>query len=157
MFIKRFSDLTLSKAGVRARFMEGACLGAHLRLDNDVSRLFPYINAAVQGARLYDQPDYIHLDMDDVQCTLYPRDVMAVPFENQVLADRFAHHLIDFLNNLYAQKDTVIPDYKRHKSISVVDILRLLPQTNCRKCAFLTCMAFAAALSQRRTTPDKLS
>ena len=89
MLIKKFSDLTLSKAGVRARFEAGACLGAHFRLDNDVSRLFPYINAAVQGARLYDRPDYIQFDMDDVQCTLYPRDVMAVPFENQAQADRF--------------------------------------------------------------------
>jgi len=155
MFIKGFSDLTLSEAGVRARFMEGVSLGAHFKLDNDVSLIFPYINATVQGARFYDNPDYVQFEIDDIRCTLYTKDVMAVSFGNQDQALNFAKHLINFLNNLYSKKDSIKPNYKRYKSISVLDVFNLLPQTNCKKCGFLTCMAFAGALSQRQTTPDK--
>jgi len=155
MLIKGFSDLTLSEAGVRARFMEGVCLGAHFKLDNDVSPLFPYLNATVKGARFYDNPDNIQFEIDDVRCTLYPEEVMAVAFESQDQALRFAQHLIDFLNHLYLEKDSIKPNYKKYKPISAFDVFKLLPQTNCKKCGFLTCMAFAGALSQRQTTPDK--
>jgi len=155
MFIKGFSDLNLSEAGVRARFMEGVCLGAHFKLDEDVSPLFPYINATVQGARFYDNPDNVQFEIDDVRCTLYPNDVMAVAFENQDQALQFAQRLIDFLNHLYLEKDSIKPNHKKYKPVSAFDFFKLLPQTNCKKCGFLTCMAFAGALSQRQTTPDK--
>jgi len=155
MFIKGFSDLNLSEAGVRARFMEGVSLGAHFKLDEDVSPLFPYINATVQGARFYDNPDLIQFEIDDVRCTLYPNDVMAVAFEDQDQALQFAQRLIDFLNHLYLEKDSIKPNHKKYKSISAFDFFKLLPQTNCKKCGFQTCMAFAGALSQRQTTPDK--
>ena len=69
MLVKEFSDLTLLEAGVRARFMEGVTLRAHFKLDQDVSRLFPYINATVRGARFYDKPDNIQFEIDDVRCT----------------------------------------------------------------------------------------
>lgn len=155
MFIKGFSSLTLSEAGIRARFMEGVCLGSHFKLDNDVRQLFPYINATVQGSRFYDNPDNIQFEIDDVRCTLYPEDVMAVAFENQDQALKFAQRLIDFLNNLHSEKDSIKPNYKRYKPISVFDVFKLLPQTNCKKCGFLSCMAFAGALSQRQTTPEE--
>ena len=114
MLIKGFSDLNLSEAGVRARFMEGVCLGAHFKLDEDVSPLFPYINATVQGARFYDNPDLIQFEIDDVRCTLYPNDVMAVAFEDQDQALRFAQRLIDFLNHLYSEKDSIKPNRNKN-------------------------------------------
>jgi len=49
--------------------MEGVTLRAHFKLDQDVSRLFPYINATVRGARFYDKPDNIQFEIDDVRCT----------------------------------------------------------------------------------------
>jgi len=80
---------------------------------------------------------------------------MAVAFENRDQALKFAQRLIDFLNNLHSEKDAIKPNYKKYKPISVFDVFKLLPQTNCKKCGFLTCMAFAGALSQRQTIPDK--
>lgn len=155
MLIKEFSDLTLSEAGIRARFIEGVCLGAHFKLDQNVSQLFPYINATVQGARYYGNPDNVQFEIDDVRCTLYPIDVMAAAFENRDQALKFARRLIGFLNNLYSEKKSIKPNYRRYKPISVLDVFKLLPQTNCKKCGYLTCMAFAGALSQRQSTPDK--
>ncbi len=155
MLIKGYSNLTLSEAGVRARFEHGASQGAHFKLDIDVSLLFPYINATVKGARFNDHPDYIQFEIDNIRCTLYPKDVMAAPFVSQDQAHEFAQRLIDFLNNLHLEKDSISPNHKRYKPVSVLDIFKLLPQTNCKKCGFLTCMAFAGALRQQQTTQDK--
>jgi ArsR family metal-binding transcriptional regulator/DNA-binding CsgD family transcriptional regulator len=151
MYIKGYSDFSLSRAGV----MFGGFLGAHFKFDNDVTRLFPYINAYVENAKYYDKPEYIQFAIDDVLCTLYPKDVIAAPLKDQDQALNFVKRLIDFLNDIYVKKDTLEPNYKKFSPVSVFDIYRLVPQTNCKDCGYTTCMAFAAALSKGETTPDR--
>ncbi len=151
MFIKEYSDFSLSKAGV----MFGGMLGACFKLDNDVRQLFPYINATIPGAKFYDQPEYIQFHMDNIQCTLYPHDAIAAFFIDQDQAVAFVERLIDFLNDLYDKKDSIKPNFKKFIPVSVFDIFKLLPQTNCKECGFPTCMAFAAAISKGEATPDQ--
>jgi DNA-binding NarL/FixJ family response regulator len=135
--------------------MFGHCFGAHFKLDNDIHTLFPYINAAVNDSRYFEKPAHIQFVLDDILCTLYPKEVIAVPFSGQDQAEKFVDKLIDFLNNIYLKKDSLTPNHKAFRSISVIDIYKLLPQTNCKECGFSTCLAFAGALSKKRTTPDK--
>jgi DNA-binding CsgD family transcriptional regulator/ArsR family metal-binding transcriptional regulator len=151
MFIKTYSDFSLSKAGV----LSGASLGAHFKLDTNVSRLFPYINATFKGAKFYDKPDYVQFNIDGIQCNLYPSEVTAAPFTDRDQALKFVKRLIDFLNDIYVKKDTLKPNFKKFSPVSVFDIFKLLPQTNCKECGYATCMAFAAAISKSETTPDK--
>jgi DNA-binding CsgD family transcriptional regulator/ArsR family metal-binding transcriptional regulator len=151
MVIKGHSDFSLSRAGV----MFGGNMGAHFKFDNDVTRLFPYINATVENAKYYEKPEYIRFTIEDILCTLYPKDVIAAPFKDRDQALKFVKRLIGFLNDLYVKKDTLEPNYKRFSPVSVIDIYKLLPQTNCKECEYTTCMAFAAALSKSETTPDK--
>jgi DNA-binding CsgD family transcriptional regulator len=76
------------------------------------------------------------------------------PFIDQNQARNFIKYLIDFLNDIYDQRDQLKPDFKTFSPASVLDIYKLLPQTNCKECGYPTCMAFAAALSKSETTPD---
>ena len=133
----------------------GDSYGAHVSLNTDVSELFPIINSAVEGSTYYDTPAYVHFDLDGILCALYPHDVVLAAFTDRDQAIRFIDRLIAFLNDLYEKKDLITPDYKRFKPISVLDIYKLLPKTNCRECGFQTCMAFAGALRVEQITPDK--
>jgi DNA-binding CsgD family transcriptional regulator/ArsR family metal-binding transcriptional regulator len=151
MFIKGYSELSLSRAGI----LTGGMLGAHFRLDTNVSQLFPYINATFEDAKFFDKPEYILFHMNGIKCTLYPNDIIAAPFTDQGQALTFVNRLIIFLNDLYNKKDSVKPNFKKVSPVSVFDIFKLLPQTNCKECGYTTCMAFAAAISQSETTPDK--
>jgi len=151
MFIKGYSELSLSRAGILA----GGMLGAHFRLDTNVSQLFPYINATFKDAKFFDKPEYILFLMNDIKCTLYPNDIIAAPFMDQGQALTFVNRLIVFLNDLYNKKDSLKPNFKKVSPVSVFDIFKLLPQTNCKECGYTTCMAFAAAISKSETTPDK--
>jgi len=40
-------------------------------------------------------------------------------------------------------------------ALSGLEIYKLLPKTNCKKCGFPTCLAFAMALAQKKTSLDK--
>jgi len=129
--------------------------GAYFKLDTDVSRLFPYLNAILADAKFYDKPECVEFILDDFKCTLYPQEVIASPFTGEDQARQFAQRLIDFLNDLYNKKDSLQPNYKKFKPVPVLDIYKILPQTNCQECGFATCLAFAAALNKRQASPDQ--
>jgi len=135
--------------------MMGDSYGAHIMLDTDTSVLFPLINAVVEGATYYNSPAYVQFDLAGIRCALYPHDVVLAVFSDEDQARRFIDRLIDFLNELYEKRSTITPNYKRYKPISVLDIYKLLPKTNCGECGFQTCMAFASALRIEQTVPDK--
>jgi DNA-binding CsgD family transcriptional regulator/ArsR family metal-binding transcriptional regulator len=133
----------------------GAGAVAHFKLDVDVSQVFPYVNAVVEDAVYYDRPHYIRFTLKGTRCALHPDNVAAASFEDREQALKFAEYLIEFLNDLYSRKDSIEPNYKKYKPVPVLDIFKLLPQTNCRECGFSTCMAFAAALSKGTIPPDQ--
>ncbi len=128
---------------------------AHFKLHADVSPLFPYINGVVENAVFHDKPRHIQFDLAGAHCALHPDgQAAAASFENRSEALDFIERLIGFLNDIHINKDSIAPNHKRHQPIPVLDIFRKLPRTNCGECGFSTCMAFAAALSKRRTSPD---
>lgn len=128
---------------------------ASFRLDQEVSNLFPYINAALDEATYYEQPQHVRFLLDGYRCLLYPSLTVAYFFESKMEANQFIDHLIAFLNDLDSQKSNITPNYDRIKRIPIMNILKILPKSNCRECGYLTCMAFAAALIQGKTPSDR--
>lgn len=151
MFINGYTGLSLTKTGVRSN----AYVGITFCLDRDVSELFPYINKEISTARFHDAPGYIQFLLHGKLCSLYPMEVIAAPFKDPDQARGFPDRIIDFLNDLHERKGTLGTDHRKYKPLSVIDIFKLLPGTNCRQCGFQTCTAFAAALSRNMTTPSK--
>lgn len=151
MRLKGYSDFSVSRAGVKS----DAFRGAYFRLDQNVRDLFPLINATVENAKYHDGPEHIGFEFCGALCTLYPVEVIAAPFENESHAREFADKLVKFLNRLDEQKASVIPEYRRYRIVSPVDIYKLLPKTNCRECGFLSCVAFAAALGRGLIEPGR--
>lgn len=123
---------------------------ADFQLDADISPLFPYINAVVKGAVFHEKPNCIIFQLEKVKFSLYPDKASAAPFIDREQAVESIQHLIHFLNELENRRATVTPNHKKFQPpVPILEIFKLLPRTNCKKCAFSTCMAFAAALSKR--------
>jgi DNA-binding CsgD family transcriptional regulator/ArsR family metal-binding transcriptional regulator len=149
-----YSELSLRPPG--PEMMKGSihCL-ATFRLHEDVSQLFPYINAVAEDAVYYEDPPFIKFSLDLIQCALHPDSGAASAFEKEGEAHVFMDRLIAFLNDLHARRDSIEPSYRMYRQVSVLDVFRLLPRTNCRECGFPTCMAFAAAVSKQETVPAR--
>ncbi len=97
--------------------------GVYFKLENDISGLFPYLNTEIANALFFDNPEYIQFMFDMSKCTVYPTEVIAVPFANKKHALGFIDKLIMFFNDLYVRKNSIKPNYKKFKSVSVLDIL----------------------------------
>ncbi len=152
MLIQGYSDFLLKTPVFRPGASEWIAL---CKLDADVSQLFPYINAVAEDALYYEQPHYIQFNLAGRLCSLYADRVTIKSFEDREQAQEFINRLIDFLNDLFSKKDSLTPNHKKYKHQSVIDIFKILPRTNCQECGFVTCMAFAAALSKGKTLPEQ--
>lgn len=124
-------------------------------LSMDIEFLFPYINALGDKAQLYETPSHIRFHFGHILCVLYPRKGFASPLNDNEDARGFMQKFIAFLNDINHRKENITPRYKFYYQTAITDILKLLPQTNCRQCGFKTCMAFAAMLSQQQTIPGR--
>lgn len=150
MIKKEFSEISLSKAGI----LTTGYYGAYFKLISDLHFLFPYLNSTLDESRFYDRPEYLQFFFDGIKCTLYPKEMIASCFTSEQAAVTFFHHLMDFIEDIYNRRNEIEANYKKYNPPSVIDILKLVPQSNCRACGYATCMAFAAALRNEETTPD---
>lgn len=128
---------------------------ASFRLDQDVRPLFPYLNSALDEAVYYEKPEHVRFLFEGYRCFLYPEVIAAHFFESEPEAKEFIVSLMGFLNDLYDQRETIRPNYDQIKQVPITEILKILPKTNCQKCGYLTCMAFAAAVTRGRVMADK--
>lgn len=127
---------------------------ASFRLDQYVSHLFPYINAILDDALYYEKPEHIRFLFNGYRCFLYTDSAVVHFFESKTAARDFIPGFIEFLNSVEAQKNNTRPNYDQIKPVPIIDILKILPKTNCKKCGYLTCMAFAAAVMKGKEGID---
>ncbi len=55
-------------------------------------------------------------------------------------------------NDVYSPRDQIEPRYTCRAKLKVMEILKLLPVTNCRACSNATCMVYGAALPAAEIT-----
>jgi ArsR family metal-binding transcriptional regulator len=58
------------------------------------------------------------------------------------------------INDIYERRDKIEPRYTGQAGLKVMEILKLLPMTNCKACGYATCMAYAAALREGEIRPE---
>lgn len=157
-FSKAYATLALFRSGpgpgLGAEMGDGAN-SARFELDDNLSPLFPYLNAVADRPRYYEKPDYIKFLLDDRLCAFYPCQGVFAPVRDLDDAMAFLPRLLDYLMDVSRRSSGIVPSYKKYRPGSVLDIYRLLPGSNCRICGYATCMAFAAALSCQHTSMVK--
>lgn len=126
--------------------------GARFELRNDLSPLFPFINAEAERSQLHEKPVYIKFIFKKRLCAFYAREGAFTPVRDMGDALEFLQILFDFIRDIKKRMDRIVPSHKTFKPSSALDIYRLLPGTNCHSCGYSTCFAFAAALSRQHTS-----
>jgi ArsR family metal-binding transcriptional regulator len=69
-------------------------------------------------------------------------------------ADRILERLTHQINDTWERRTEINPSFRKKPNPRILDILRLLPRTNCRECGQPTCLVFATEVSEGRRVPD---
>ncbi len=120
--------------------------GVNINLPNDISAAFPYLNAVRENA-WYDPENQILIWREPRQAYAFrPRDIRVARIEDPLHAREMAQGIVAEVNAVWKDREDIKPLFTTRKLPSTIDIFKLLPRTNCRKCGYATCLAFAAAL-----------
>ena len=121
----------------------------------DISPAFPYVNAEL-GSWDYDQTNQVLLLKlsDGKWITLHPQKIAIRGARDIEEAKALLAWIQAQINDIYARREAVTPRFTSQAGLKVMDILRLLPMTNCKACGYAACMAYAAALREGEIRPE---
>ncbi len=115
----------------------------------DISPVFPYLNAELGGWD-YDQTNQtVLLKLSAGKwVTLQPHEIAIRGARDIEESRALLEWIKGQINDIYERRDEITPRYTGQAGLKVMEILKLLPMTNCKACGYTTCMAFAAALRE---------
>lgn len=137
-------------------------LRAVVDIFDDISDIFPYINGYAKKAKYLPKIPWIRFPfysfsnnfnkIYDVACK--PKELIIGKFNSADEAKKIVDEVVYFINDIYQNKEKIIPSSKEWAPPSVLTIIKYLPQTNCGRCGEKSCMAFAVKLAQDDIEPE---
>jgi ArsR family metal-binding transcriptional regulator len=121
--------------------------------DADISPVFPYLNAELGGFD-YDAKNHVLLLRlaAGKGITLQPHEIAIRGARDMAESHTLLKWIQGQINEIYERRGEIEPRYTSQAGLKVMEILKLLPLTNCKACGYATCMAYAAALREGEIT-----
>lgn len=120
-----------------------------MELESSVGDLLPFLAACLPGCNYVHGSEVIDLMDAGHIIGIYPRRITITGVEGKEEAEMLCRRYFERIRDAARRKDSITPVFVRRPSLSVLDILRSLPRTNCGACSSPTCMAFAARVFRR--------
>jgi ArsR family metal-binding transcriptional regulator len=84
---------------------------------------------------------------------VHPRQIAVNALKDETEVDKILEWLKEEINTTWAKRAEIEPRFEGAPKPRVIEILRLLPKTNCRECGQPTCMVFAAQVAEGAKRP----
>jgi ArsR family metal-binding transcriptional regulator len=112
-------------------------------LDQDAGPALPYLNAVLGGFEYIQAPPSVTFRVQGKLITVHARKIAVNALKNEDEARKIVEWLIREINSAWERRAEIEPSYRGLPRPRMIDILRLLPKTNCKACGAPTCLVFA--------------
>ena len=112
-------------------------------LDQDISEVLPYLNTALGGGDYVKSPPCLTLHVHGKLISLHPREIYVNALNNEEEAEKILGWLKKEINEAWEKREEIQPTFDAPPAPQWLQILKLLPKTNCGKCGEPTCTVFA--------------
>jgi ArsR family metal-binding transcriptional regulator len=116
-------------------------------LDQDISAALPYLNAVLGGFEYVKAPPSVTFFWMGRLITVHAKKIAINALKNEAEADKILKWLVNEINLAWKHRDTIAPSVEGVPKPRIIDILKLLPKTNCRQCSQPTCLVFACRMA----------
>jgi len=123
-------------------------------LDEDIEAVLPYLNARLGGDEYYREPPAVTFRPQGKLITVHPRQIAVNALRDEEEADKILEWLKREINEAWESRAEIEPSYESAPKPKVLEILKLLPRTNCQLCGEPTCMVFAARVAEGIKGPE---
>ena len=121
-------------------------MGVHCfaHFDQDVSCALPYLNSVLGGFEYLTDPPALTLRTQGKLITVHGDKAAINALKDESEARKITEWLKNEINAAWEGRTEITPCYHGQQRPKLIEILKLLPKTNCGKCGLPTCMVFAA-------------
>ncbi len=123
-------------------------LHCHAHLENEVTEALPYLNAVLGGFAYSPDPPSLTLKNSGKLITIHPRMIAVNALRDEEEAVKIVTWLQREINDAWERRSEINPSREGARQPAMMEILRLLPRTNCRECGQPTCMVFAVRVME---------
>lgn len=125
-------------------------------IPDDISGVFPYLNAVLDDP-WYDYNNHVLIgSKDKIRYAFRPHEIHVAVLADRSNVSDISKKAVDLANQTWKNRDHITPSSRERKLPPAYDIYKSLPQTtNCKKCGYPTCLAFAAALRSGKATLEQ--
>ena len=124
-------------------------------LNQDISEVIPYLNAVLGGFQYTKDPRSVSLKLHGKLVVIFPREICVNAPSDQSEGEKIIEWLRDKINDTWERRGEIQPSFESAPKPKVLEILRLLPKTNCGECGQPTCMAFASYVAEGGMDPNE--
>ena len=120
-------------------------LFARVAVEADLTGLIPFVNGLVKGEYIPGIPVLTWREGEH-KYALRPREVAISNIDGRERGHQEVKRTLDWLNDVWERRAELEADYTVRKKPGILEVLRLLPGTNCKECGLPSCMGFAGEL-----------
>lgn len=115
----------------------------YAHLESDVSAVLPYLNTALGGFVYTADPPSLMLKNYGKLITIHSRKIAVNALRDPEEAEKIVAWLQREINETWERREQITPSTSSAKQPVLIEVLKLLPRSNCRECGQPTCMVFA--------------
>lgn len=116
-------------------------------LDTDIRQVLAYLNAILSRGIYSPGRPSLAWRKEGHNIGFWPDRIAADNLESREKAKEIIDSLVALVNQTWERRDEIEPDATTHERRQPLELFRLLPQTNCKRCGAETCFAFALRLA----------
>jgi ArsR family metal-binding transcriptional regulator len=128
--------------------LESPIYAAKVTFEADITKALPYVNATVEkGEFLPGIPVLVWKDARH-RYALRPHEIAISNITDRGEGSEAAAEIVTRINHVWEKRAEMEPSYESFEKPKVLDVLKLLPRSNCKQCGEPTCMAYATRLTE---------
>jgi ArsR family metal-binding transcriptional regulator len=120
---------------------------ATARFQDDLSEVFPYLNAQWKDAIYSPEARQLTFRYEDRAVALKPYEITISNLRDRDSATIEMEKIVAEINRIWMDREKLTPLHTARKRLVAMEIYQLLPQTNCKLCGEPSCFAFASKLT----------
>lgn len=150
MLLKSYTK-EIFRAECNPRFESLHCF-AHL--DEDVGEALPYLNTVLGGYTYTREPPSVTFKVQGKLITVHNRKIAINALKDEEEATKIIEWIKREINAAWKNRTEIQPSYEAAPIPKLLDILKMLPKTNCKECGLPTCMVFASQAAEGAKGPE---
>jgi ArsR family metal-binding transcriptional regulator len=116
-------------------------------LSVDITPALPYLNATLRSGDYLPEVPAFSWRKGPHKIGFWQDRIAADNLESREQAKEIIDELVAMVNDVWEKRAEIEPDHTPRENLQPLELYRLLPRTNCKKCGESTCLNFALKLA----------